>query len=100
LAESEPNAGAGACRRDYKVKGSMKSEMNDEETSEEGLELHDSRQLHGNFTLVQSIAHINFSNLVNTNSCGFAPSLAECDASYGLCDVSRISNLAHTKDGS
>lgn len=67
-----------------------------------GIIVRSSYTIHDNFTLVQSVAHISFSDLfnANTNSCGFALLLAECGAGYDLCDVSRIPKSAHTKDGS
>jgi hypothetical protein len=62
----------------------MNSEINDEmrlwKRGNCSLDLHDSRQLCGNFMLVQSITHTGFSN---TNSCGFASLLAKWGASYG-----------------
>jgi hypothetical protein len=69
------------------VKRSMNPEINDETRLRKrvncSLELHDSRQLRDNFTLVQSIAHTSFSNLLNTDNCGFASLLAKCGPSYG-----------------
>ena len=56
--------------------------------------------IHNDFTLIQSITHIDFSDLLNPKSCGFALLLAECGAGYDLCDVSRIPKSTHTKDGS
>jgi hypothetical protein len=65
----------------------MNPEINDETRLRKrvncSLELHDSRQLRDNFTLVQSIAHTSFSNLLNTDNCGFASLLAKCGPSYG-----------------
>jgi hypothetical protein len=45
-----------------------------------GVIVRSSYTIHDSFTLVQSVTHVGFSNLLNANSCGFALLLAECGA--------------------